>query len=323
MDNIIVVTDHNKLVKILENAVDKLVILLFFGKNNAESRKAKNATERLAANHMLTYFCLVDTDKFEGESKYTANLTTLPKFECYYLSNMFGTFNYSGERDLENNIRAGEQYVMTQNNMKNSMSSQNQMVGTPSYTQFNNLPTQPNIYAIQQQILNTAAAQNPALLQHLIQNPALLQQQAQRQLLQLQQQQQQPTNLFSMQTQPVQLQQMQQMQPMQPMQPMQQIQQIPQPTVASALPTLQQMQQMFQIWQMMQTMGALNTSNQSQLQTQIPMPSTPMPSTPMPSTPMPSTPSLSPESDQKIVTLPNGDKIYPLPNGKYGLVKKN
>jgi len=59
------------------------------------------------------------------------------------------------------------------------------------------------------------------------------------------------------------------------------------------LPSLEQMQQMFQIFQMMQQMGVLQTS-----------------------------PKTTAATHDGIIQLPDGDKIVPLADGKYGLIRK-
>jgi len=66
-------------------------------------------------------------DKFKGDSRYVKNINNMPSFACYYMGNSFGTFASANDRDIENNIRSGEQYVMTNNNLKNSTG--NQMMG--------------------------------------------------------------------------------------------------------------------------------------------------------------------------------------------------
>ena len=71
---------------------------------------------------------------------------------------------------------------------------------------------------------------------------------------------------------------------------------------SSAIPTLQQMQQMFQIFIMMQQMGLINVPNVD------------------PKLQVPGTTIQPKESD--VITTPDGDRLIPLGNGKYGLLKK-
>ena len=63
---------------------------------------------------------------------------------------------------------------------------------------------------------------------------------------------------------------------------------------ANSLPSMQQMQQMFQIFQMMQQMGVLNTEVK-----------------------------VTNKGDEDEILLPDGRRIVPLSNGKYGVIKKS
>lgn len=309
MSNLNTVNNSDQISKVLEFANDKLVILMFYTKNNSECRKAKAALERNASNHNLSYFCIVDVDNFDGDKSIINNINKFPKFDCYYMNNSFGGFNYVNERDMVNNIRTAEQYVMTQNNMRiQSVHSQfnqqmmptNQQIGLNAYSNLtpqlnqlnqinpmaNNINPQINPLQIQQQILNNLTMQNPVLAQQLLQNPAQLQQMVQ-QAVQQAIQQQVVNQTIQQQSQPPPIQT--------------QIQQQPDP-IKQNLPTLQQMQQMFQIWQLMQKMGILNT----QPEIKSASPTTP-----------------TAQLENGVITLPNGDKLYPLQNGQYGLVKKS
>lgn len=266
MDNFINISEANDLNKIIETIGDKLIILMFFSKTNPECRKIYPSFEKCSYSHTTSYFCVIDIDKFHGKSKYWNNVTNIPRFDFYYAGEMIGSYSASSDKELDNYVRIGEQYVITKTNMRNTI---------------NNQGTYPNTYNLQmqQQILNNAQMQNPGHYQYLMQNPLVLQNMVQKQMAPPPQPTVIPTPIV---------------QPSYPMlsQP------IP-PTIDNALPTLQQMQQMFQIFQMMQQMGVLNTS-----------------------APTPIIPTSEPESKNTIV-LPSGDKIIPLGNGKYGLIKKN
>lgn len=300
MENLILITDANHLNKIFENAADKLVVIMFYTKNNPNCRRARASFEKASQNHIISYFCIVDVDKFEGDSRYVKNITNLPKFDCYYQGNQVGSFAVADDKEIEEAIRSGERYVMMQNNMKNN---QNNMSGMMSMNQTSQL----NADQIKQQIINTTMMQNPAFANQLMQNPAMLNQMVQRQM---QQQMMMPN-----------VQQMPNMNLPQMTAPIIQNTPVPQvnmPAIANpainpipstitcpasnVLPTLEQMQYYFKIFQMMQQMGVLNMNA-------------------IPTIPTNDTAKPSSDADNTIV-LPNGDKIIPLPNGKYGLIKK-
>ena len=320
MENFFKITSADELDKIFENGDDKLITLMFFTKHNGECRRALSAFEKSALNHTTSYFCVIDTDKFQEKSRYVSNLNNMPKFECYYAGNTLGSYPTSNEKDIEQIVRSGEQYVMTQNNMKNSGMNQNNMMnqmGMMAPMQMNQM----NPMQIQQQILNQAQMTNSQQFQYLMQNPMVLQQMVQRQMMQ-QQQMMQPQQM------------MQQQIPMMPQMPM--TAQIPitannmpnttQNSIMNSMaamaqqqnnntnnvvPSLQQMQTYFQIFQMMQQMGALNMPLQSPIQNQT------ISDTAINN----EITTKEPESENPII-LPNGDKLIPLPGGKFGLIKK-
>lgn len=333
MDNFQIITKSNQLNEIFEKNHDKLLILMFYIKNNPDCRKAKSAFEKASMNHTITQFCLIDMDKFEGDSRFTHNINNMPRFDFYHMGNQIGTINTSNEKELENCIRSSEQMMMTQNNIKNNnTSSQNNTFGgggTGMFNQYSQMP-QFNPAQVQQQILNYAMSSNPAFAQQLMQNPQMLQQVTQQQIQKMQQQQmaqmaQMSAQMSQMAPQmPTQMapQMVPQMAPMPPMtSPVQSspnnfgkpdtsgippnFMSIPfdnsNTKIMEVLPTFQQMQQMFQIFQMMQQMGLISP-------------------TASPTIPNESTPKTE---DTTTIELPNGDKLIPLPGGKYGLIKKN
>ena len=333
MENLIHIVDATQINKIFETIQDKLIVLMFYTKNNPDCKRAKMSFEKVAANNNLSIFCLIDVDKFQGESRYVTNISTMPSYNCYYMCNSLGTFYGVSEKEIDNMVRSCQQYVITQNNMK-------------SGSQFNN--QQLNQNQIQQQILNNAMMQNPLLAQQFIQNPMLLQQYTQKYIQSLQQQQMMQqtipnTNGYVPYFQP----QMSQSQilpqtmnlkrdtvqditnytpstisydipnsmnhPMNavpnsinnPMpNSMHPMNTIPNDTQNgfNTLPTMQQMQQMFQIFQMMQQMGILNIPNNQSINKLE-----------------------SNNQNGQIgneIILPNGEKLISLSNGKYGLIKK-
>jgi hypothetical protein len=319
MSNFNQIANADQLHKIFESTQDKLIVLMFYTKNNPECRKAKSGFDKSAANHMTSIFCFIDVDKFEGESRFVQLNNNMPKFDFYFAGNSIASFSSSNDRDIENGVRSCEQYVMTQNNMKNS--------GQMNPGQMNNgtglmaTMQQINPVAIQQQILNNAMMQNPQLAQQLIQNPAMLQQLVQRQIQQIQQQNQYQ-QMLQQQQMNSQLNQVNQVNQVNPLlmnnanlQAQASIAQLANAinspsTGTNVLPTIQQMQQMFQIFQMMQQMGILNVPQQLSAAT-----------TSTTTTPQ-TVPETKPTDPDNTIVLDNGDKLIPLPNGKYGLVKK-
>lgn len=329
MENFYKITTASELSKIFEMAQEKLVMLMFFSKHNPDCKRAINSFEKSAVNHNLSLFCVVDMDKFQGESRYVANVTNMPKFEIFHLGNSLASQITSNEKDIENIVRTGEQYVMTQSNMKNNNINQQgisgQMPQTPLMPQIPQIQLNPmQIQQIQQQILNNAQMQNPTNYQYLMQNPMVLQNLVQRQIQQMQMSQMPQQNIQQM---PLPQQNQFPQMPGQFMQANSQIQ--PTSTIPPitqtipnnlnnstnmVIPTMQQMQQMFQIFQMMQQMGILNMnptqSNQILNDNDHDQTET--------------SPKISNQnSTDETIILPNGDKIIPLGNGKYGLVKKN
>ncbi|AGF85407.1 low complexity protein [Moumouvirus goulette] len=327
MTNLYKVNNSTELKKVLETGTDKLVVLMFFTKNNSECKRALSYFEKIALNHTITVFCVVDTDKFEGDNSFVNNIKITPSFQAFYMGNNFNQCVTSNEREIETFVVSCEQQVMVQNNMRNNGYNQN----NTNQSGMNNMFSQQNINPmfIKQQILNNAQMTNPMLYQQLMQNPNMLQQYVNQQMMQ--QPMQQPIQ------QPMQ-------QPMHTMNnippisntPQQNIYSIPtqimppqtnplpvssnlinQPNVPftnnnsnndDTLSSIQQMKKWFQIFQMMQSCGLLNTSAKiDQFVDQQISQST----------------QNNDQSNNGEIILENGDKIVPLGNGKYGLIKKS
>src|SRR5271170_4166452 len=131
---------------------------MFYTKNNPDCRRAKSAFEKSATNHLTTLFCIIDMDKYEGDSRYTANINNMPRFDLYHMGNSIATFSSSNDKEIEMQIQSCERYVMM--NLKNN--------GQSMGSQMNINPVQ-----IQQQILNNAMMHNPPLAAQLLQNPQM------------------------------------------------------------------------------------------------------------------------------------------------------
>ncbi|QGR53877.1 hypothetical protein [Moumouvirus maliensis] len=308
MSNLYRVSNGVELKKVLESGTDKLVVLMFFTKNNSECKRALSYFEKIALNHNITVFCIVDTDKFEGDTTLLNNIKIMPSFQAFYMGNNFNQCVTSNEREIETFVVSCEQQVMMQNNMRNNGYGQNNM----NQTGMNNMfPQQQNInpMIIKQQILNNAQMTNPMLFQQLIQNPNMLQQLVNQQMMQ-----QSMNTISSISTVP-----QNNILPVTSQIPPQinplsiPTTQLNSPIVNNSigddtLSSIQQMKKWFQIFQMMQSCGLLNTSAKIDqfVDQQISQ----------------STQNNSQSNNGEII-LENGDKIVPLGNGKYGLIKNN
>src|ERR1700733_4908869 len=292
MNNLIIFKDADNLNKIFEQMRDKLIIIMLFSKSNPQCRTARNSFEKSAINHITSIFCIVDMDHFEGESKLVSNSFNLPHFSIYYMGNQLGSFNEVEPREIE--IKSGEQYVITQNNLKNISLNQPQM-NQPQMNPIVNMMQPINPQQVRQDIINNFMTTNPMMGQQFMNNPTMLNQIVQNRVLQLQQQQLLQQQMLQQQMQNNIM--MNQGMTTQPIQSQISPTQLQTPTITNnSLPSSEQVQQLFKIFQMMQQMGLMQQSNTiSENQNQ---------------------------SDDKIITLSNGDKLVPLSDGKYGLIKK-
>jgi hypothetical protein len=315
MTNYIIIKDSEKLSKIFDTAGDKLIVLMFFTKRNSECKRALSAFESSATNHNTSIFCVIDTDNWTGESRIVNinNITNMPKFEAFHQGNSLGLYSSYNEKEIEQIIGNFERYVMTHNNNKNNGMAQNNManssMGMANNFQFCPVNAQ-QLSSVQQQILNQAQMTNPQQYQFFVQNPHMLLQQAQRQI-QLNQQMMVPNMMPTVQPNLVVPQMPNNMNitttvptiPTIPVMPT-----VQQNNCNNIIPTFEQMQQMFRIFQMMQQMGALNIStptNNTTISNEMPQIDT------------------AKKATEETIILSNGDKIIPLGDGKYGLVKKN
>jgi hypothetical protein len=232
MDNFVRINSSDELATIVKNTGNNLLVIYYYTKKNADCRKTVGFYEKLISAHPLSYFGIADLDKMDTDT----TVNHMPRLDLYYMGNIVGSCPISSEKEIDQAVRTGEQYVITQNNLKNNMK------GTPINQQFQHPVIQQPPYCMQQPMMQP--------MQQMIQQPMY----------------QTPMNS------------------------------VPQSTDFNiSVPTMQQMQQMFQIFQMMHQMGVLNLN----------------------ATPM------EKNSDNEEILLPNGDKLVPLSNGKYGLIKKN
>lgn len=249
MNNLIIVKDTATINKIFETSQDKLVSLMYFTKNNPQCRTARQHFERCAQTHIISIFCIVDIDNFEGD---ISHITNFPHFDFFHLGRKIGSFPGSDQKGIDSSVQSGEQYVMRQNNIKNQTQIFNnqQQAQPPMYPQPGYVPVQ------QMQLPMQPPVQLPI---------------------------QQPTQQHIQQ--PIQQQIFQQM-----------VHQ--QSSDQIGLPTSQQMILMYNVYRKLHQIGLLNMDQQ-----------------------IPANDSFNKKIEGEEI-LPSGDKIIPLENGKYGLIKK-
>lgn len=330
MDNLFKATSSNELNKLFESSAGKIVVLFFFTKTNPDCRKTVPFFEKCAMRHTISHFCIVDIDRFEGNNRFVNNVNNLPKVDTYYEGDNLGSWQISTEQDIESAVRSSEQHMIIKNNNKNNMANPNSNMNMSN--QMSNI----NPMQIQQQILNNAQMSNPSQFQFLMQNPMVLQQMVQKQMQTVQQQQMMQQMMQS------QVPNMMNGMNMNGMMNMPNMSGVPNmsnmlnsnmpnsvsmlntstDSAGSVLPTFQQMQQMFQIFQMMQQMGILNTNSSAEIPTEL---NVGQQQNQQYNQQTQQTQQIPPQEipNQNEMILPNGDKLVPLPNGKYGLVRKS
>lgn len=289
-DNFIQVDNSDALDTIFSKSGNKLVILLFITKHNTECRRAKQTLERCSSNHRLVIFCVVETDNFDGKSRFLAGIDKMPKIDGYYNGNMISTKIITHESEIETFIRSSEQIYMQSISPNNCMNGMNGMGNMNGMNNLSSLPMNSmnmNMSNIKNSILNNAKMTNPVMHSRLLSDPQLLDQLCKQQmLLILQNQKYQPNqqnmmqinnmsnngfnNQFATNNQNNQINQNNQ-----------------------SIPSYNQLIQMFQIFQMMNQMGIINMEQK-----------------------------VSMSDSDNVINLPNGDKIVTLSNNKYGLIRK-
>lgn len=352
--NFLVITEASELDKVFGACSDKLIAVMYYTKNSPESRKGRSALEKTALNHSLSVFCVIDTDKLQGDSKYLSKIGNMPHFVFYYKDAIIANMGKFSDKEIEEAVSMCEQHIMTQNNRSNGSNPSSFNLngiggtGTAPVSQF----PQINPMMIQQQILQNAMMQNPAYARQLMNNPStlanLVQQQVQSMQLLLHHQQQQYQQMQNMadsnQKIPVSNQPLTFSGSMNP------------PNVQSApsvTPTTNpfglssnDLKQLFQIFIMFQRLGYLPVPDKSEIvktssssnaslnldniglsdlsnqfgtvaSTALALNDMNMLQKNAMTT---STPS---HTDNDIQILPNGDQIVKLPNNMYGIIKKN
>lgn len=145
MENPIIIKDCGSLDKIITQVGDKLIVLLFFTKNNPECRKSRVYFDKHAQLNPTIHFCVIDLDNIQGNSKYLGNVNTLPKFNFYFRGSIIGSLSQNDENEFIGLIQKGQRYVLMQ--MKGMM---------PAVTQPAFVPPQPNMIQLASQLHNPA-----------------------------------------------------------------------------------------------------------------------------------------------------------------------
>src|ERR1044071_2512316 len=128
MSNIEIVKDNSQLNKIFELAQDKLVILLFYTKSNANCKYAKKSFENLSIKHTVSIFVLIDMDIFVGDNPYIKGINSYPIFIFYYQNSRIGSWPGHDQIELDKTIMTAQQFVMNNINQRsqNQANHQNQ-----------------------------------------------------------------------------------------------------------------------------------------------------------------------------------------------------
>ena len=251
-NNLHLIKDVATINKIMPTAQDKLVVLMFYTKNSPQSRTARQCFEHSAQSHMLSVFCIIDIDHYDGKVE-----NAPPHIDFYFSGNKIGFSACESQKHIEDSVRAGEQYVMKQMTLKNQQ--QQQLNSQPQQQPLINSQQQPLISSPQP--MYNPSPPNQGYVQPVYQQPPPVQQPIQQQLFQQMVQQQ-----------------------------------VQQSTDPNDLPSLHHMALMFNVYQKLHQLGLLNMNQQ-----------------------------ISQSDGSKVEgeeILPSGDKIVPLGDGKYGLIKK-
>lgn len=112
MDNLLHINNAIHVNKIFDNALDKLIIMLFYVKSNATCKNAKMVAEKIAKIYTNIIFILIDLENFSGESPYCKDISDLPRFDFFYSKTMFGRYTGYVENNIINNIKWCEQQIL-------------------------------------------------------------------------------------------------------------------------------------------------------------------------------------------------------------------
>lgn len=291
-ENVCQIQNADELEQLIETPSDKLVAVTFIKKGAPDYRKTIASIEKCAYNHGTSMFAIVDIDKIT-RCKYTLNIVKIPQIDCYYKSQLMLTMHPINEKEIALLISDCERQIM---------SGGNKVISQP-VQMFN----QPNIKQIEQNILNDLRQTNPQIYQYMIQNPAELTRRAMN-LMQSNRMMHQQSQYFNPVTQPSHI---------QPIVPPQNIQSVAQPPSTFQIEnmgtmysrqhaqnnvpmfTIDQLKEMIKVFREMQELGLLNMIMGENT---VPKP--------------------KPEpTNAKPILLPSGDKIVPLADGTYGIIK--
>jgi len=150
MSNFAIIKDQQQLAKLFENTVDKLISVLFYTKNNPQCRVARQHFERCATNNIISSFCIIDTDNYDGDRRIIDSIANMPHIDFYFQTKKIGSYSGSDQKSIDDCVQAGQRYVMTEINTKNNLSHMNQ---TQMYGQQQQMQSQmfPQQYPVQHQ----------------------------------------------------------------------------------------------------------------------------------------------------------------------------
>lgn len=290
MSNIEKVKNGNELNKHIETAQDKLVILFLFNGTDVNCKYARRACESAANKHNTSLFLEININEFSGDCSYynVKTIVSVPFFQFIYQNNPIGSYAGRDGYELDKNLVSALQYIGSMMKQRSDMQRmQNPNSWQPNTYNQNGFGHDNNKYMEFKQMLLNQSKQNPQHYNRLIQDPQLLHQTI-IQLMSQSQAQSVPQFNPNVNVNP-------QPQPPTYQQPIN----IMQKEISNIIvPSFSQMQQMFQIWETMHQMGILNTT--------VP----------------PKQATIANKSVEETI-LPNGDKIIPMGDGKYGLIRKS
>jgi hypothetical protein len=107
-------TKLDQLDKIFKNAHDQLVILIFYKRSNPAYPDIKYELNKLARMYTCLVFCFIDANIFCEDSRIMTDYP-MPKFCCYHLGNLIGTFVSADMTEIQDLIKSAEHYVFIEN----------------------------------------------------------------------------------------------------------------------------------------------------------------------------------------------------------------
>lgn len=172
MDNYLLINNSRSLDGIFRNIGNKLVIIYYYSKHNNTSIQLANELKKIAAQHSASFFCSVDIDHFNGESRFVDRQAKVPSIQGFYKGNTIGSTMVATEIELNDIIGKTEIYVRDLSLRENQSAnlSNYQYSHQPNYAPLQPPPQYPfNGYqindAIRQSNLTESGLQLPSMQQ--------------------------------------------------------------------------------------------------------------------------------------------------------------